>query len=205
MKRIDLVGHKFGRLLVTGFHGTIKQAAYWNCTCDCGNLVTVISGSLRYGLSKSCGCLLRDNLSGKTHGESKRTKEYQAWEGLKSRCYTKSDHRYKNYGAIGITVCERWKNSYENFLSDMGRAPSKDHSIDRIEVTGSYEKTNCRWATDSEQANNKTTTFWVEYDGRRMSLANWAREKGVNYKMLHKYMKTNNMTFESACEKLKPI
>lgn len=92
------------------------------------------------------------------HGETKShitTKEWLAWRSMRARCYCKTNISYKSYGGRGIEVCDSWKNSYENFLLDVGRAPSKLHSLDRIDNNNGYNKTNCRWATKSEQAQNR--------------------------------------------------
>lgn len=201
MKRIDLTGTRYGRLVVVEFDKTDNRGiAFWKCRCDCGNVISITSASVRYGLSKSCGCLAKEltSVRSRRHGEARLTKEYRAWAGLKARCYTPSDQRYNCYGALGIIVCDRWRNSYGNFLQDMGRAPTAAHSIDRLDVTGNYEPSNCRWATDSEQANNKRNTVWIEHDGKRLSLRNWATVYSVDYKRLHKLVRTKGMPFAEA-------
>lgn len=103
-----------------------------------------------------------------------------AWINMKTRCYNKKSSDYKDYGGRGIIVCERWKNSFSNFFLDMGLKPSKDHSLDRIEVDGNYKKENCRWATKIEQANNKRSTLFYECAGLKFNLQGWADYFGVN-------------------------
>ena len=160
---IDLVGKRFGRLTVIRKSISRNNFLYWVALCDCGQTVEVLGQSLRRGETKSCGCLQRE-IFGKfssarwtTHGESaidKRTPEYRSWMAMLSRCENPNATGYKNYGGRGIIVCERW-HKYEYFLSDMGRRPSPQHSIDRINNDGNYELNNCRWATPKEQRANQ--------------------------------------------------
>ena len=100
---------------------------------------------------------------------------------MKNRCYTKTHKDYASYGGRGIVVCSRWVNSFDTFFEDMGPAPSANHSIERNDVNGNYEPTNCRWATAVEQANNRRNTVVLEWNGRSQSMADWARELGINY------------------------
>ncbi|HDX9500141.1 TPA: AP2 domain-containing protein, partial [Bacillus thuringiensis] len=127
-----------------------KNKTMWNCLCDCGNERVVDGYSLSKGSSKSCGC---NNIK---HG-MKHTPEYNIWGLMKSRCSNLNDSGWENYGARGITVCERWLD-FSNFIEDMGERPSPEHSLDRIDVNGNYCKANCRWATHLEQAHNKRTS-----------------------------------------------
>lgn len=125
------------------------------------------------------------SIMGKTiHGEKRRispsTKEYRAWIGMRARCRTKNHRSTKHYVGKGITVCDRWQNSFERFLADMGRAPSAIHSIDRINNDGNYEPGNCRWATPIEQRYNSNVIHWVTAFGKTMSITQWASQTGFS-------------------------
>lgn len=116
-----------------------------------------------------------------THGLSM-TREYRCWYGMKRRCLEINNPVYHNYGGRGVKICDRWLNSFENFLSDMGNAPSLKHSLDRYpNVNGDYEPSNCRWATSVEQNNNKQKTVKITYKGRTQSMKDWCRELNLPY------------------------
>ena len=153
----DLTGKQFGRLTVQ--HRAENAAdghSRWLCVCSCGQSITVNSNNLKTPGIKSCGCVTKERVSqlNLTHGKTK-TKEFKTWDSMKQRCTNPKSDSYKDYGGRGITVCERWMNSFENFLADMGAAPSKSHSIDRINVDGNYEPSNCKWSTAKEQRANQ--------------------------------------------------
>jgi hypothetical protein len=119
-----------------------------------------------------------------THGESwgkNRTKEYQAWAGMLNRCTNTKSKRYPEWGGRGITVCARWL-KYENFLEDMGRAPSPKHSVDRIKNELGYSKENCRWATPREQSNNTRRTVKINYNGEDKTIREWCDVFNISYK-----------------------
>lgn len=185
--REDLTGKKFGRLTVIKFIGVKnKRRRFWECICECGNKSDCLGENLKKGDTRSCGCLQRElaALRQKSHGESSihgKTKEYRTWVDIKTRCYNEKEPSYFYYGGRGIKVCDRWLNSFENFLADIGRAPSRLHSIERIDVNKDYCPDNCKWATILEQANNKTTTVRFNFRGQSKSIAQWCRDMGLSY------------------------
>lgn len=158
-RRADLLGQKFGKLEVIAFHEIRHQQAWWLCRCECGRPSVAQASKLKRGLRLSCGRHERVavTLLKIKHGQSRDggTSEYRIWTGMVQRCHGAGDFpAAKYYRDRGITVCDRWRHSFENFWADMGPRPA-GLSIDRIDVNGNYEPGNCRWATHAEQAANK--------------------------------------------------
>src|SRR5215208_719069 len=157
----SLLGIRFSKLVVVGYAGPAGHGHAWLCQCDCGNRTTVRGCNLaKQKPTKSCGCHRREEIGDRTrkHGEGNVfrtvTTEYRTWQSLKGRCLNPNNHSYLDYGGRGISVCDRWLSSYENFLADMGRKPGAGYSIDRIDNNGNYEPSNCRWASNSTQVRN---------------------------------------------------
>lgn len=160
--RKDITGLKFGRLTALTLTKRDRfKIGVWKCRCECGNECEVRLCSLTAGSTKSCGCynnevrserILRTQPS-RTHGLSKHPL-YQTWSTMKSRCYNENATKFKLYGARGIKVCDRWRESFENFLSDMGERP-EGKTLDRVDCNGDYSPENCKWSSHSEQNLNR--------------------------------------------------
>lgn len=163
----DLTGQVFGRLTVIEKCSTRGNTQYL-CQCECGTERVVRLCSLISGCTKSCGCLAREMVSERntTHGMYG-TPTYNSWNGMKDRCLNPNSNGYKDYGGRGITICDRWLESFENFYSDMGEKP-KGLSIERIDNDGNYEPLNCMWATQEQQIQNRKITKLNEVKVRRI-------------------------------------
>lgn len=182
---VDLTGQKHGRLTV------IRKADYgktqWVCRCNCGKELTIPAS--KFFILKSCGCYEKENLnvikySALTHGMTN-TRLYGIWCGIKGRCYNPNVPHYDRYGGRGIKMCDEWKNDFQSF-ADWAIAngfnlnsTGKEQSIDRINPSGNYEPSNCRWVTQLEQARNRSDSVFVSYNGERLPLAVYVQTTGV--------------------------
>lgn len=184
MRLKDLTGQRFGRLVVIHREENYKDGnVRWLCKCDCGKYKTVFRSSLCSGLTKSCGCLL-DERRRKSHLKHNliNHKLYKRYSCIKGRCYNTKNHKYKNYGGRGITMCAEWKNDFMNFYNwAMANGYREDLTIDRIDVNGNYEPSNCRWITILEQENNRTDNVFIEYNNKKHTIAEWGRILGIKY------------------------
>lgn len=190
---LNLQGCEFGRWLVV----VKAEGRKWTCVCKCGTHKDVDHYALVKGLSVSCGCWRRQQLSDRntTHGLSG-TPEYTNWQSMRNRCLNPADKKYKRYGGRGIKICKRW-NSFRLFLQDMGLRPTLLHSLDRRDNNGDYKPSNCKWSTPLEQARNKRTTHWIEADGKRQTLSQWAAETGIDQRKIGERIR-NGWTAERA-------
>lgn len=177
----DLTGQVFSRLTVLKYLCSKNNHAVFLCRCGCGANTEVKGIKLRSGATKSCGCLKKSGALRRVHGY-KGSRIYRIWVSMRFRCNNKNDKGYPNYGGRGIRVCKRW-NTFTNFLEDMGEPP-EGLSLDRINVDGNYEPSNCRWATADTQANNARSNIKISFNGITMNASQWARLIGIDRRLL---------------------
>ena len=165
-------GTRFGRLVVLSEADRQfkcgRMGRHFSLMCDCGGKKVISLRDLRSGTSSSCGCIKRERAtrlgySRRVHGDStERTSEYNSWRSMKERCLNPNKANFARYGGRGIKICSKWINNFPAFLRDMGRKPSPQHTLDRVDTLGDYEPNNCRWATPKEQANNRRNSRHME-------------------------------------------
>lgn len=206
---LDLVGQNFGRLTVIRFHHSDEKNRYWECKCSCGNTILCTTGRLRSGNTRSCGCLRKETsikngiknvkYDGEAKGKYKRL--LRIYYAMLHRCYNKNDSCYHHYGGRGISVCDEWKNDYFTFKKwALDNGYNDNLTIDRLDHNGNYEPNNCKWATWTEQQNNKSNNKYLTYKGETKTLAQWCRELNLNYARTKARLNTCNMSVEDAFE-----
>lgn len=179
--RIELTGKTFGRWKVAGYAKTVSGFAYWKCICECGVERDIMGLNLRSGKTTSCGCYQRE-VTSKVRSKHKQVGHplYICWTGIKDRCSNPNTMCFKHYGGRGIKVCDRWLSDFWNFWDDMASGWRPGLSIDRIDVNGNYEPSNCRWATQKEQTRNKRNSVLIDTPLGKMTIAEAAERSGMS-------------------------
>lgn len=194
-KFINLIGERFGRLVVVEqLEDYVRRDGsrqhVWRCICDCGNEIHTTTMNLRSGDTKSCGCYKHDSTVARmtTHGESD-TRLHSIWKAMRKRCNNPHDSAYNYYGGKGIKVCEEWDDftSFKEWA--MANGYSDDLTIDRIDSDKDYCPQNCRWSNFKDQCNNRTNNCFIEYNGERLTIAQWSERLGIKYTTLYRRIK----------------
>lgn len=186
----DLTGMRFGKLTVLEYTNkrNLNRNILWRCLCDCGNEIYVATSCLNSGHTKSCGCGKNNFVEmGKIGGKFgkhhlSRTRLYKCYNHMINRCHNSSNIQYKDYGGRGIKVCEEWKNDFISFYNwAMSNGYKDDLTIDRIDVNGNYEPSNCRWVNKYLQANNKRNNVYIACNNETLTIAQWSNRLNINY------------------------
>ena len=207
-KKKDIVGQKFGRLTVVSYvpiYEREKKERQWLCRCECGNYIQANGTKLRHGHTRSCGCLLKDRIK-EVCGKYVHTDKtmYMKYRGVYQRCYDESFKKYGNYGGRGIKMCSEWADKGSGFdafyewAMENGYRP--DLTLDRIDVNGNYEPSNCRWITNQEQQNNKRTNVFLTYNGETHTMTEWARTLGVPFGKIRYHIRYKNRSLADFIE-----
>jgi hypothetical protein len=199
-KFLDYIGKKHGRLTILSMTHLKGEKPQYQCVCDCGNSTEFTV----YNITRthSCGCYSKESssLRNKTHGQSgkssKRTKAYSIWTNMKSRCSNDKLPIYKYYGGRGINYCKSWE-KFEVFLQDMGE-PLPNMTLERIDVNGNYEASNCKWATMMEQGKNKNNNMFLNIDGEKIHLMEASRRYPVKMQTIWARIKISGWTDRQA-------
>jgi len=200
-----MIGNKYSRLTILRDGPGVKRKGNgirknYICQCECGEIKIVDKYHLLSGKIKSCGCYQEESrkITKTIHGQagSDATREYRSWSSMKERCLNSNCKSFKNYGGRGIGICEKWINSFEEFYKDMG--PSSGLTIDRIDNNLGYYKENCRWASKKEQAINRRTTDFIEFNGITLNQKEWSEKLGIQFKTLNRRIRYLNWPIEKA-------
>lgn len=205
----EYINRKFGRLTIISEGKTVKyiknNVLYVNCICECGTKKEIELNSIIRGKSKSCGCYSKEiNRKIHTkHGHSmissfKKNPDYCIWLKMKSRCLNPKDKSYSHYGGRGIKVCDRWLESFSNFIEDMGWRISNKYSIERIDVNGDYCPENCRWILLSDQSKNTRRNIMIKHQDKTLCLKEWCDILHLNYNQMRRKIRDQKMTFVEA-------
>ena len=182
------IGQRFGSLVVLGKSGSRASGRMVEAQCDCGNITITSINNLRSGHTGSCGCLKLQAIQNRAiHGHTRKNgfnRTYAVYRDMRTRCENPNYREFHLYGGRGITVCERWRQGYEFFLADMGERPP-GMTLERDRVNEGYSPENCRWASPAEQSVNKRNNVFIEHQGRRMTVSQWAAELGLNAKRMY--------------------
>lgn len=198
-KKINIIGRRFGRLVVLSYSHSDGYRKYYNCQCDCGNQTCVLKGNLLSGKQVSCGCFRRFRLANENRLPDGYLHLGKIFRSMKYRCYDKSCNRYYRYGGRGIKICDEWLsdiNSFRKWAIENGY--KEGLSIDRIDNDKDYCPENCRWVTQEEQRNNTSRTVLIEYNGKTQTLTQWAKELNMKPSTLHNRIRVRGWSIEHA-------
>jgi len=199
----DLTGQKFHNLTVLSFAYRDKKNTYWLCKCNCGNKKIIRGSHLTSGNTKSCGCLMKYNITRRNkenaiHGKSN-TRLYTIYAGMKARCLKPNTNSYENYGEKGITICNEWLNDFMCFYNwAINNGYKENLSLERIDNNQGYEPSNCKWIEKKLQSRNIKSNKMISFRGKTLCMAEWAEQLGINYNTLNSRLGKYNWSIKKA-------
>lgn len=188
IKKIDdNIGKQYNFITILELVKKHNTHKFYKSLCSCGNVFIAIINNIKRGNTKSCGCFQHKLMKTrfKTHGKST-SPEYNVYKTMINRCKDINHIQYKNYGGRGITVCDRWKESFENFITDMGQRPKPKYQIDRIDNNGQYSKENCRWVSPKQNCKNGTMIKFYEYENKNWTIKELCSKFNINRECVRK-------------------
>lgn len=198
----EIVGSTFERLRVIERVGKDRHGYKYLCECECGNHIVLYGGDLRHKRNKSCGCLRKEVTATRNKERAKHnmhnTNLYHCWNAMKQRCSNTHHHNYKNYGGRGIGVCKEWQDFLPFCQWAMANGYEDNLTIDRIDVNKNYEPSNCRWATQKEQANNRRPNHPLTHNGETHTISEWAEILDINVNTLYRRINVAKWSSEKA-------
>lgn len=198
-ERVNIIGKRFGNLVVLSYSHANGYTKYFLCQCDCGNQTVVAKNALTTGKQVSCGCLRKKRIADLNRLPNGYLRLGKIYRSMKERCYNTASNRYYRYGARGIKICDEWLsdiNAFRKWAIDNGY--KEGLSIDRIDNDGDYSPNNCRWIKPSEQWNNTSKTVLIEYNGKSQTLTQWANELNIPTSTLHNRLRVHGWSVERA-------
>lgn len=202
----NIIGEKHGLLEVLSFEKSEKKKNHWRyyykCKCECGKIKIINRDSLVSNKTQSCGCLKKQRVKEANSKHSlSQTRIYKIYKDIKKRCYNPKSSNYKIYGGKGVVMCEEWLNNFMNFYNWSIKNNYNDSlTIDRIDVNGNYEPSNCRWTTMKQQANNKTNNIYYEYNGEVFTGTQLSKKTGIKYNTIRSRI-SSGMSIDEALNK----
>ena len=195
----DITSQQFGRLTALyRLHNYPNNRTYWLCACECGNLKEAEISNLLKGHIRSCGCLRKELNT--IHGKHD-TRLYYIYNSMKDRCYNQNNNSYVHYGGRGIKICDEWLHDFDVFYNwAINNGYNDTLTIDRIDVNGNYEPSNCKWSNRKQQARNTTRNRYITINGETHCLSEWCEILGLKYKRVHNRLNKHGWSIERALE-----
>jgi len=198
-ERVNIIGKRFGNLVVLSHSHDKGYTKFFLCQCDCGNTTIVAKNNLTTGKQISCGCVRKHRLADKNRLPQGYVRLGRIFHKMKQRCYNPSSNRYDRYGSRGIKICDEWLSDVNNFRKwAIENGYNDTLSIDRIDNDGDYCPENCRWVTNAEQSNNTSRTVLITFDGKTQTLTQWSHELNIPTSTLHNRIRVHHWSIERA-------